>query len=275
MTEAQGKVRFDPAVTAEVVALGAIDVTPKTDINPAGGSILTITGDGLPTAPNSGYNLKVLLDEGTVECEIISVTQSGIQCKTGPFPGAARMRMLSASSFDVSVTYDSDEGAVRGDVAGLGTDPAPLKATGISPSTMSPIALGTIVVQLDAAAYPAAGMTKEDFTVFIEPIELEATQLVINNGGRRQLNVVAVDTSLKTITLKYGGAYSGTYSLSITSEANGRIDTHPLELRVVFEITGFSPQTGSLYGGTKLTITGGPFIPGDLSQTLIKVGPEL
>ena len=175
----------------------------------------------------------------------------------------------------MSFTYDSDDGAVQADVPGLETDPDPLKATGISPATMSPIALGTIVVQLDAATYPSAGMTKEDFTVFIEPIELETTQLVINNGGRRQLNVIAVDTSLKTITLKYGGAYSGTYSLSITSVANGMIDTHPLELLVVFQITSFSPTTGSLYGGTKLTITGGPFIPGDLRQTLIKVGPEL
>ena len=274
MTEAQGKVRFDPSVIAEVVALGTIDVNPKADINPAGGTILTVTGAGLPTAPNPSYNLKVVLD-AVVECEIISVTQSGIQCKSGPFPGAARMRMLSAASFDASVTYDSDDGAVGADVAGLGTDPAPLKATGISPSTMSPIAVGTIVVQLDAAAYPATGMAKEDFTVFIEPKELEPTQLVINNGGKRQLNVVAVDASLKTITLKYGGAYSGTYRLSIKSEANGSIDTHPLELLVVFQITGFSPKTGSVYGGTKLTITGGPFIPGDLTQTPIKVGPEL
>ena len=98
MTEAQGKVRFDPSVTAEEVALGSVDVNPKTDINPAGGSILTITGTNLPTTLDPNYNLKVLLDGGKVECIILSVTQSGIQCKTEPFDAAARRRMLTEAT---------------------------------------------------------------------------------------------------------------------------------------------------------------------------------
>jgi hypothetical protein len=43
----------------------------------------------------------------------------------------------------------------------------------------------------------------------------------------------------------------------------------------VFEITNFEPKSGSKYGGTLLTIYGGPFVPGDLRQTLVKVSPEL
>ena len=68
-------------------------------------------------------------------------------------------------------------------------------------------------------------MSKDDFYVMIVPYELEKTQLIINNEGRRELNVVAVDQTAKTITVKYGGAYSGTYDVIIKSEINGYLYT--------------------------------------------------
>ena len=82
---------------------------------------------------------------------------------------------------------------------------------------------------------------------------------------------MAVDTSLLTITVKYGGAYSGTYDLLIKSTANGNLDTSAFQLKVVFELLDFQPQSGSIYGGTKLTLTGGPFTD-DLKETFVKVG---
>ena len=60
-------------------------------------------------------------------------------------------------------------------------------------------------------------MTKEDFTVTLVPDELEITHLIVNNDGKKLLNVVAVDPVAKTITVKYGGAFSGTYNLLIKS----------------------------------------------------------
>lgn len=68
-------------------------------------------------------------------------------------------------------------------------------------------------------------MTKEDFEVTMVPESLETSHLTINNEGRRQLNVVAVDTVAKTLTLKYGGAYSGTYNLIVRSQTNDSLDT--------------------------------------------------
>lgn len=103
------------------------------------------------------------------------------------------------------------------------------------------------------------------------PESLEISHLTINNEGRRQLNVVAIDTVAKTLTLKYGGAYSGTYNLIIRSQTNDSLDTSTVQLTVVFEMTDFSPKQGSIYGGTKLTIQGGPFTT-DLTETIVKVG---
>jgi hypothetical protein len=68
-------------------------------------------------------------------------------------------------------------------------------------------------------------MTKEDFSVTLVPESLELTYLFINNEGVRELNVVAVDPVAKTITVKYGGAYSGTYDIVVKSHANGNVDT--------------------------------------------------
>jgi hypothetical protein len=44
-------------------------------------------------------------------------------------------------------------------------------------------------------------------------------------------------------------------------------------MTVVFEITAISPLEGSIFGGSKITITGGPFTS-DLEETLVKVGYE-
>ena len=42
-------------------------------------------------------------------------------------------------------------------------------------------------------------------------------------------------------------------------------------MKVVFELLDTQPRQGSIYGGTKLTITGGPFTTEPL-ETIVKVG---
>jgi hypothetical protein len=54
----------------------------------------------------------------------------------------------------------------------------------------------------------------------------------------------------------FGGAYSGTYSVQIRHDHFGLIDTAGLRFTVGSEVTTFSPQTGSIYGGTLITIQG-------------------
>ena len=85
------------------------------------------------------------------------------------------------------------------------------------------------------------------------------------------MNVIDVDSVAKTITVKYGGAFSGKYDVRIKSFTNGYIDTSVTPLTVVFEITDISPLSGSIFGGTVLTITGGPFTA-DPIETIVKVG---
>jgi hypothetical protein len=174
------------------------------------------------------------------------------------------------NNFDMSIGLSADGGDIEETDSGFGLTDTPVKATALNPPILAPIAFTTFTVQLNAD-YPVAGMTKDDFSVTLVPVELEITYLEVNNEGIRYLNVVAVDTSAKTITVKYGGAFSGTYDLVIKSTANGNIDTSAVQLKVVFELTDFQPRQGSIFGGTKLTLTGGPFSL-DLKDMIVKVG---
>ena len=165
------------------------------------------------------------------------------------------------SDHDYKVVHEED---------GYTLNTSPIKAVTVNPAKISPIALRTIVINLDPS-YPASGMTKDDFSVTLIPVKLEITHLTVNNEGRRPLNVIGVDTTAKTVTVKYGGAYSGTYDLLVKSKTNGNIDTSGTPLKVVFEITKIEPTSGSIFGGSKLTITGGPFTD-QLNETIVKVG---
>jgi hypothetical protein len=73
------------------------------------------------------------------------------------------------------------------------------------------------------------------------------------------LKVNEVDDDAKTITARFGGAESSTFSMSIRHAAYGIVNAADLILDVNSYVTGISPTTGSIYGGTLLTITGGVF----------------
>ena len=59
--------------------------------------------------------------------------------------------------------------------------------------------------------------------------------------------------------------------LVVRSTLNGNLETTDVELSAAFELTEFSPKSGSIYGGTLLTLTGGPFTT-DIEESIVKVG---
>jgi hypothetical protein len=72
----------------------------------------------------------------------------------------------------------------------------------------------------------------------------------------KRLNVIKVHESEKKITCKFGGAISGMYDVSIRHKDYGLIEASAFQLLVESHITAYSPQVGSIYGGTLVTITG-------------------
>jgi hypothetical protein len=88
-------------------------------------------------------------------------------------------------------------------------------------------------------------LVRDDFTVNITSKD---------NGEIKYLRVVSVDDAAKTVTAKYGGAWSGRYSVHMRHATFGLIDVSSHELVVESETSAISPLTGSVFGGTLLTI---------------------
>ena len=94
-------------------------------------------------------------------------------------------------------------------------------------------------------------MNKKDFSA-----------IIVNSSDSsifKQLNVIAVNDTLKTVTFMYGGAWSGKYNLSVRHSQYGLINTRGLYLTVGSNITSITPSIGSIYGGSLLTIAGTNF----------------
>lgn len=168
------------------------------------------------------------------------MTATEILCEMQPIVTARRRRMNAITDLFMRFTFSSDKEDLEHTEDGFDLNPDPISIISLDPPKISPIALRTLVIYLDPD-YPADGMTVDDFSVTIVPVELEITYLTINNEGVRPFNVVAVDTEAKSVTVKYGGAYSGTYDLLVKSTINGNLDTTAAQLQVVFEITNISP----------------------------------
>lgn len=83
-----------------------------------------------------------------------------------------------------------------------------------------------------------------------------------------------VDDANKTFTVKFNGAPPAAYYFAVTSNGPskyGRLDTSAISFQTSSIVTSVSPQSGSVYGGTLLTITGTNFSTELLDQA-VKVG---
>ena len=128
---------------------------------------------------------------------------------------------------------------------------------------MSPVLASVLTVSLESS-YPQTLTSTSEFTATL----ISQADPTIT----RELYVMSVDDSTKTLTIKFPGADSGLYNIFLVGLGVGRIDKTPLELTVTGQVTGISPMAGSKSGGTLLTIDGINFST-DLYDNPVKVGP--
>jgi len=93
------------------------------------------------------------------------------------------------------------------------------------------------VVQLDTS-FPYT-LNRDDFTVNATD-ENDSTYV-------RFLKVNAVDDSAKTLTVKFGGAESSNFILSVRHNTYGLLKAYERILDVGGYVTGISPVSGSIY----------------------------
>ena len=124
-----------------------------------------------------------------------------------------------------------------------------VSANVLTPSTASPVLKTKVNITLDAT-FPYT-LSRSDFSV-------NATN-ISNPSYYRLMNVIAVDDANKILTVMFGGAWTGDYHIKIRHRQFGLLDTRGLTLIVGSNVTSISPSSGSILGGTLVTITGTNF----------------
>ena len=92
----------------------------------------------------------------------------------------------------------------------------------------------------------------------------------------RAMYITSTSETDASITIKFPGAPSkaDSYRFEVGSTDDGLYDTSSLPvLTVEGTVTSISPITGSIYGGTVVTIVGGPFST-DLLDNPVQIGGE-
>jgi hypothetical protein len=127
-------------------------------------------------------------------------------------------------------------------------------SSNLNPSSVSPVLKTPIDITIDDS-FPYT-LVHTDFTV-----TATSTTDATNIRHLNPLSVTGADmlASPRTLRVMFGGALSGTYNVEIRHATYGLLNTSTMTLVVRSEVTSVSPLTGSIYGGTLLTIAGTNF----------------
>lgn len=234
---ADGLVPVDASVTPITVSLSGISVTPNSNLSHAGGNELTITGMGLPQTTDQ---ITVSFSDGT-ECRVTSTSDSEARCTPNRFDPNS-IDTVNPYTVTVNVNGESDSSA------SLMLMDAPIeRVVSVSPDSLSPVLKQDLTITFDQN-FPDISATLGDYQVFIEDSVFY----------ERELNIVSFDNSDKTLKVKFNGAPSDLYLITVWGP-NGYVDGPYLTIETVIAVDSISPMQGSVLGGTLLTITGGHY----------------
>lgn len=132
----------------------------------------------------------------------------------------------------------------------------------VSPNSVNPVISQVLTVTLEST-YPETLTSTDEFS---------ATLISADDPDfTRTLYVMSVNDADKSLTIKFPGADSGNYNIFLVGAGVGRIDKGPLAITVGSQVTGISPLSGSVLGGTLVTIDGINFSD-DKYDNPVKVG---
>lgn len=256
MRDANGLVPVDASVAPHVVPLDITGVSPQ-NLEPAGGQLVTITGTNFPSSLNSEHQITITFSDGQ-QCDVESVSATEIKCRTRQFATGGGSTTLD---LDVNLNGNSGQNTIT-------VDPVGPAVSTLDPPTASPIAVTTIKINFNMA-YDAASIDADTFSVELVPKNPDLTRP--NGALARPLRVVAQDSATRSITVKYGGAYTGEYTLNVKNSVSSIFCDQTFT--ATFQIEEISPRTGSLFGGTLITITGKHF-GSAVTDNPVKIGYE-
>jgi hypothetical protein len=241
ITTNMGLLPNDPNMEHYRIDCTIVDVWPYSELNLLAIDNLTLSGTQFPWDISNSEVEMTFNDDDLTPC-IPQVSQyDELVCLTQPFN-------INQAGNVVGITVWINGVEVENDIQ-LTLMTETRSGVLFDPATASPVLKTQINITLEDD-FPYE-MFKEDFSV-------NATN-ISNPEYFRPMNVIAVYDDLRTLTAMFGGAWSGDYTIDIRHRAYGLVDTRGLTFIVGSNVTSVSPQTGSKYGGTLITITGNNF----------------
>lgn len=238
LTATLGVIPNSANLTTLDVACAVTAATPDFDMNIIGGDNITISGEHFPWDLESNTIEVNFTDAGKTPC-IPQVSNSvTFVCLTTSFnesidPTVKLGMVIVVNNLTITNSLSL---ALRNTIK---------SGVSITPNSVSPVLKQNVTIQLEAD-FPYA-LVREHFTV-------NATSET-NSSYVRYMNVIDVDDANKKLVCKFGGAWSGKFSIRIRHNKFGLIKS-TLLLDVSATTTTISRNTGSIYGGTYLAITG-------------------
>uniref|UniRef100_W5KUJ5 PKHD1 like 1, tandem duplicate 2 n=1 Tax=Astyanax mexicanus TaxID=7994 RepID=W5KUJ5_ASTMX len=211
-----------------------------TSINPTAGSV---TGGTVITVVGDGFGPDTVAAVGNASCDVISVDLNELRCRVPAGSGAQNVTLesggMSAVARDVfTYTY----------------------------------ALTAIVTHVTPQTTPVFGNRTLNVTGINFENQTSGCSVYIGN-----MECEVLTWTNETITCLLPTLPPGAYNVSVNVGNRGYPEISPgldTTIEYVLQVTGLSPDHGSLHGGTSVTITGSGFSP-DLTDNTVSLGDTL
>jgi len=252
----QPKVHFDDfgyasvSAAPEVISPVVSSVTAYgAEANPYGGNTLIITGSGFPHNKEIALERELEIRVDSAICDIIFDED---------YPSYTEIRCITtekdAGDTDADVTISLNGGIVHTDTS-LDYMVAYPQNLVLSDTEVSPVVAFTLTI--DGNNFDA----NKDDTVVI---------LIDEDGVRHTDRCLPSSSTTTQIQCSFLGVQSGVYDVQVQT-SKGYSSYSPSQLTAVIKVDGVSPASGSLQGGTLITISGGTFSD-TVSQTQVLIG---
>ena len=225
-------------VSALNIPLTISSVSPS-QVNPNGGTVLTVSGSGFPASLQVAQTRGLALAIGTGSCTPSAVSPTQVICVSTAVSAAAPL----------TATLNGNTGSS----SSLSLLANPPTISSITPNSVNPVLQTDITI---------VGTDFDSNTA--------QTKVILRNtaDSSKTSECLVYGSTTTQITCKLLGAPTGTYNFFVQT-SKGHSNTQSFTVQTV--ITGVSPSTGSLAGGTILTIQGGAFST-DVKQSLVFIG---
>ena len=234
-----GFAEIDSGVTSIEVLIVISSISP-TEYNPNGGTTFTVTGTGFPASLAAATARGMTLLIGTAVCEATSVSATQITC----------VNEIVSTPEALTVTLNGESESSQA-LTELATTPS---ITTVSPDSVNPV-------------------LQTDITITGTNFDASSAQTSVylgNSTNNKVQECLVTDSNTTQITCKLLGAPTGTYDFYVQTSQGY---TNSVNFAVKTVITSISPTSGSLAGGTLLTISGEAF-SNQITQTLVFIGDE-